>query len=75
MRVVGLLGLVLALLVVGVLARKQLGAATTPALPAGASAPAGAPAGDVSTQGRQLQEQIKQSLEAAQQRRPMPDDN
>ncbi|SCK55231.1 hypothetical protein VAR608DRAFT_5681 [Variovorax sp. HW608] len=75
MRIVGLIGLALALLVVGVLARKQLGVAATPALPTGASAPAGAPAGDVGMQSRQLQEQIKQSLDAAQQRRPMPDDN
>jgi hypothetical protein len=76
MRVIGLIGLVLALLVVGVLAKKQLGmVATTPALPPGASAPAAAPAGDVRTQSRQLQEQIKQSLDAAQQRRPVPDDN
>jgi len=74
MRVVGLIGIVLALLVVGVLAKKQLGAAVTPvvpAMPAGATAPAG----DVRTQSRQIQEQIKQSLDAAQQRRPMPDDN
>ena len=74
MRVVGLIGLVLALLVVGVLAKKQMSAALTPAVPAmppGATAPAG----DVRTQSRQIQEQIKQSLDAAQQRRPMPDDN
>jgi hypothetical protein len=75
MRVIGLIGLVLALLVVGVLAKKQLGAVAAPALPTGPSAPAGAPAGDVRTQSRQLQEQIKQSLDAAQQRRPVPDDN
>lgn len=75
MRVVGLIGLVLALLVVGVLVKKQLGVAAALALPTGVSAPAGAPAGDVRAQSRQLQEQIKQSLDAAQQRRPMPDDN
>ncbi len=75
MRMVGLIGLVLALLVVGVLAKKQMSSAVAPVLPAGTQATTQAPAGDVRTQSRQIQEQIKQSLDAAQQRRPMPDDN
>ncbi|SEA04314.1 hypothetical protein [Variovorax sp. YR216] len=75
MRVVGLIGLVLALLVVGLLAKKQMSSAVAPALPPGAQATTQAPAGDVRTQSRQIQEQVKQSLDAAQQRRPVPDDN
>jgi len=75
MRVVGLIGLALALLVVGVLARKQMNAVVAPAAPSGPQSTMQAPAGDVRTQSRQIQEQIKQSLEAAQQRRPVPDDN
>ncbi|MBB3176332.1 hypothetical protein [Variovorax sp. Sphag1AA] len=75
MRVVGLIGLVLALLVVGVLAKKQMSSAVAPVLPSGAQATTEAPAGDVRAQSRQIQEQIKQSLDAAQQRRPVPDDN
>ena len=65
MRVIGLIGLVLALVIVGMLAKKQLGVAATPALPQG----------DARVQAGQIQDQIKQSLDAAQQRRPMPDDN
>lgn len=75
MRVVGLIGLVLALLVVGVLAKKQMGSAVAPVLPSGAQTTTEAPAGDVRAQSRQIQEQFKQSLDAAQQRRPVPDDN
>ena len=75
MRAIGLIGLVLALLVVGVLAKKQMSPAVAPVLPPGVQATAPAPAGDARTQSRQIQEQIKQSLDAAQQRRPMPDDN
>ncbi|MEJ8809650.1 hypothetical protein WKW77_01125 [Variovorax ureilyticus] len=75
MRAIGLIGLVLALLLVGVLAKKQMSPAVAPALPPGAQATHPAPAGDARTQSRQIQEQIKQSLDAAQQRRPMPDDD
>ena len=75
MRAVGLIGVILALLIVGVLAKKQLGSAVAPVLPPAAQSAQGAPAGDVRTQSRQIQEQFKQSLEAAQQPRSMPDDN
>lgn len=63
MRMLGLVGLVIALLVVGLLMKKQTGSLVAPA-----SAPL-APA-----QGRQLQQDIQKSLDAAMQPRPMPDD-
>ena len=71
LRALGLVGALLALVIVGLLVKKQLGSgiAIAPALPAGAevSAPAQNP--------RQVQEQFKQSLDAAmQQPRAMPDD-
>jgi hypothetical protein len=78
MRVFGLLGLVLALAIVGLLAKKQLTTAVAPVLPsvpgAAAPAPAGAPA-DVRTQAQQVQKQVKEALDAAAQARKMPDDN
>ncbi len=62
MRLFGLLGLVLAVLVVGLLFKRQLG-----------SAPA--PAANVHEQTQQIQRQIKESLDAAvQQRKPEPDE-
>ena len=75
MRAIGLIGLLLALVVVGVLVKKQLNVVTAPVLPSGVAATGGAPAGDVRTQSQQIQQQIKQSIEAAQKPRPMPDDN
>jgi hypothetical protein len=75
MRVVGLIGLVLALVVVGVLVKRQLGGVAASPLPPGAAASAPAAAGDVRAQAQQIQQQFRQSLDAAQQRRPMPDDN
>ncbi|MDQ0036155.1 uncharacterized protein YkwD [Variovorax boronicumulans] len=79
MRVFGLLGLVLALVIVGLIAKKQLTTtAVAPVLPSvpGAAAPAPdeAPA-DVRTQSRQVQQQVKDALDAAAQARKMPDDN
>jgi hypothetical protein len=78
MRVFGLLGLVLALAIVGLIAKKQLTTAAAPALPSvpGAAAPAAgeAPA-DVRTQAQQVQKQVKEALDAAAQARKMPDDN
>ncbi len=65
----GILGLLLALLVVGLLAKKQLGAVsvTAPGNPAGISVPAGTP----QQQSQQIQDQIKKSVEdAMQQKRP-----
>ncbi len=73
MRTLGLVGVLLALVIVGLLVRKQFGAglAVTPALPADAAVAAPPPAQNP----RQAQEQFKQSLDAAmQQPRAMPDD-
>lgn len=76
MRVIGLIGLVLALAIVGLLVKKQMSSIAAPAL-SSAPAPGGsAPAGDARAQSQQIQQQFKQSLDAAmQQRRPVPDDN
>jgi hypothetical protein len=70
MRGLGLIGLVLALAIVGLLARKQLGGGGAPVV-------SGAPAtGDVRAQSQQIQQQFKQSLDQAMQKRPpVPDDN
>lgn len=67
MRIFGLIGLVFALVLVGVLVKRQIGGI----------AAAHGPAGDGRrAQSQQIQEQVKQSLDAAmQQRRAMPDDN
>ena len=78
MRVFGLLGLVLALVIVGLIAKKQLTTAAAPALPSvpGAAAPAtGEAPADVRTQGQQVQQQVKDALDAAAQARKMPDEN
>lgn len=66
----GLAGLLVVLAIVGVLAKKQLGAVTaTPA--GGAAASVAAPAATP----KQQVEQFKQGVDAAvQQARPMPDD-
>ena len=75
MRILGLLGLVLTLLIVGLLVRQQLAASRTAAAPLapiavpGASAPANG-----RDQARQIEQQFKQALEAAQQQRAMPDE-
>ncbi len=76
MRILGLIGLVLALLVVGVLVKKQIGAAATPAVPAlSASASDKAqPAATVRDQSSQVQRQYQQALDAAVQQRAMPDE-
>lgn len=64
MRGLGLIGLVIALAIVGLLVKKQMGGVTS-ASPANPAA-----------QSQQIQQQFKQSLDAAmQQPRPMPDDN
>lgn len=71
--VFGVVGLLLTLVIVGVLAKKNLSSVTTVAPPAGmASAPAGA---TVKEQSQLLQQQVQQSVEATvQQARPMPED-
>ncbi|GAA4339190.1 hypothetical protein GCM10023165_18360 [Variovorax defluvii] len=64
MRALGLLGVLLALVIVGVLVKKQLG---------GTAAAPGQPA---ASQPRQVEQQFKQALDAAmQQPRPIPDDD
>ena len=78
MRMFGLLGLVLALVIVGMIAKKQLATAAAPVLPSvpGAAAPApGAAPADARTQAQQVQKQVKDALDAAAQARKMPDDN
>jgi hypothetical protein len=78
MRMFGLLGLVLALVIVGLLAKKQLATTAAPALsvvPGAASpAPGEAPA-NARAQVQQVQTQVNQALDAAAQARKMPDDN
>lgn len=79
--VFGLVGLLVALAIVGILAKKQLGATRTPVpslqLPVTPdSAVAPAPAGTVREQSQQVQQQVKQQMEGLmQQARPMPDDS
>ena len=78
MRIVfGIVGLVVALAIVGVLVKKQLAGthAVVPALQIPGVAPASAPTGTVREQSQQIQQQYKQALESAmQQPRPMPDE-
>lgn len=80
MRIFTLLGLVLALVIVGLLVKQQLGAtrATVPALqqPAADNAATEAPPATVRDQSRQIQQQYKEALDAAlqQQQRAMPEE-
>ncbi|MDO5290260.1 MAG: hypothetical protein Q4F13_11590 [Pseudomonadota bacterium] len=78
MRVLGLLGLVLALAIVASLIKRQLDATRAP-IPATLPAPAGAPAGQsapasVRDQSRQIQQQYQQALDAVLQQRAIPDE-
>ena len=67
----GLISLLLALAVVGLLVKKQM-ASTTVAVPGVPPTAAGTP---VAVQSQQVQQQVKQAMEAAvQQPRPMPDE-
>ena len=61
MRMIGLVGLLVALVVVGLLAKKQWGGV--------------AAGGDARAQSQQVQQQFKQSLDSAMQARPVPGDN
>lgn len=75
----GLIGLLLALAVVGVVVKKQLSAVPSPVLPAPPSASAAgqpvAPGGNAVDQSRQVQEQFRQALDGAlRQARPLQDD-
>lgn len=75
MRSLGLIGLVLALLVVGVLVKKQLGGVVPTAVPA---APAGSQVDTAPTtvraQSQQIQQQVREQVDAAMQPRPLPDE-
>jgi len=81
MRGLGLIGLRIALLIVGLLAKKQFTTVAAPValpgVPGVATAPPDAPAGHVRDQSKQVQEQYKKALDAAMQQpqRQMPDDN
>ena len=75
----GLIGLLLALAVVGVVVKKQLSAVPVPVLPAQPSASAAsqpaAPLGNAVDQSRHVQEQFRQALDGAmQQARPLQDE-
>lgn len=74
-----ILGLLIVLAVVGMLAKKQLGALTSSPAKApaesGVLVPSTAPGANVQQQSQQIQQQIKQSVDAAmQQPRAMPDE-
>jgi hypothetical protein len=70
MRSLGLIGLVLALVIVGVLVKRQLGSVAGMPASSDVRAPSAQP-----LQPQQVQQQFKQSLDAAmQQARPVPDD-
>ena len=73
----GLVGLVVALAVVGVLVKKQTSATRTP-VPSLQTAPGAVEAASAPTvrdQSQQIQQQVKQQVEGLlQQTRPMPDD-
>lgn len=77
---IGLIGLVLALVITGLLVKRQLGNAVAPpplvrpALPAAASGSAGTPPAAVPL--NQLPQQTKEAVDALMQKpRPMPDEN
>ncbi|MEO7128492.1 MAG: hypothetical protein ABI040_06440 [Rhodoferax sp.] len=80
--VFSLIGLLIALGLVGLLVKKQL-AATQQAIPAlqlpavqGAASPGSVPPTTVKQQSRQIEQQYKQAIEGAMQKsRPVPDDN
>lgn len=73
----GLVGLVVALALVGVLVKKQLAATRAP-VPAFQSVPGAAPPASAATvreQSQQMQQQVKQQVDGMmQQARPMPED-
>ncbi|MDM0006558.1 hypothetical protein QTI51_09030 [Variovorax sp. J22G73] len=79
MRGLGLIGLVLALLVVGLVAKKQMGSVAAPVLPAVTGVATGeAPSSNASNahdQAQRVQKQVKDALDAAARTRQMPDDN
>lgn len=73
----GLIGLLLALALVAVLVKKQMGATRVAVPPAvqGLPAPAGGAASTVRAQSQQVQQQVKQQMDALmQQPRILPED-
>jgi len=81
MRIIfGVLSLLVVVAVLGTLVKKQLTEVTpisvTPQVAGQAAVPASAPDGNVQQQSQKIQQQVRQSLEAAmQQARPVPEDN
>ncbi|RYF74306.1 MAG: hypothetical protein EOO22_07245 [Comamonadaceae bacterium] len=73
MRIVGLIGLVLALLIVALLARKQSGQLIAPTVPEGPGAIVVTPGANERERSQQIQEQVRRSLESAAQPRAEPD--
>lgn len=79
MRLLGLVGLLAALVIVGLLAKTSL-RGTRPVLPSAAvvvpGTPPAAPASSVRAQAQQMQQQVQQALDAAMQQsaRSVPDD-
>jgi hypothetical protein len=74
----GLVGLMVALAIVGLLVKQQMtsGRPTSPVVQgaAGSPVPAASEPGNVVQQSQQVQQQVKQAMDAALQTRPMPDD-
>lgn len=70
MRIFGIVGLLVAVLVVGLLAKKQLGAGVAPAN--GDGTKAAAPAPTPQQQVRQFEQAVQGAMQQA---RPMPDDD
>ena len=78
MRAFGLIGLVLALVIVGLVAKKQMtsmASSTRPAVPGVAAPAAGEAPANARDQAQQVQQQVKKALDAAAKARQMPDDN
>lgn len=70
MRIFGIVGLLVVVLVVGLLAKKQLGAGVAPA--SGDGTEAAAPAATPQQQVRQFEQAVQGAMQQA---RPMPDDD
>jgi Na+-transporting methylmalonyl-CoA/oxaloacetate decarboxylase gamma subunit len=74
--VFGILSLLVVLLIVGSLVKKQMAATTAPipALQVPSASPS-SPAATQREQAQQIQQQVKQAVEAQMQARPMPEDS
>ncbi len=78
MRIIfGLISLVIVLAIVSVLAKKQVSAVSDIKVPSvsGVAPIAVDPNASVKQQSEQIQQQVKQAVEAGMQARPMPDDS